>query len=180
MERFCGRIKPAVKSKKHPFTSVARRMRDLAQLNQIKIIYGLATELDLDVHDGNENSSSVVPACTLFHLIGRDLTSDNLLMVTLDPDVNLLAPRRLYSVDHGVRDKIAAYIATNWDIASRAAAQALPSGIIQWGKVKLLNHDGLTVHARDAIQRKAENSSRDTTFVKVSTRHTHLRGLCRY
>lgn len=46
-ERFCGSLLPAVKSRKHPYTSLAHRAHDIAQLNQIKLIYNLTEELDL-------------------------------------------------------------------------------------------------------------------------------------
>ncbi|KAJ7142048.1 hypothetical protein C8R43DRAFT_835232, partial [Mycena crocata] len=44
-ERFCGSIVRAVTSPKHPFTSMAHRLRDVAQLNQLKLIYHLREEL---------------------------------------------------------------------------------------------------------------------------------------
>ena len=47
MEHFCGSPVPAVKSRKYPFASLAHRLRDVAQLSQIKLLYGLSSELDL-------------------------------------------------------------------------------------------------------------------------------------
>lgn len=47
MERFCGSLLPAVKSRKHPYSSLAHRVRDIAQLNQLKFVFNLAKELDL-------------------------------------------------------------------------------------------------------------------------------------
>ncbi|EIW75662.1 hypothetical protein CONPUDRAFT_33139, partial [Coniophora puteana RWD-64-598 SS2] len=44
-ERFCGVIVQSIQSRKYPFTSMAHRLRDVAQLSQIKLMYGLADEL---------------------------------------------------------------------------------------------------------------------------------------
>ncbi|TFK95992.1 hypothetical protein BDV98DRAFT_478886, partial [Pterulicium gracile] len=45
MERFCGYLKRSKKSQKYPFASLARRLHDVAQLNQIKLVYQLGDEL---------------------------------------------------------------------------------------------------------------------------------------
>ncbi|TFK98653.1 hypothetical protein BDV98DRAFT_572510, partial [Pterulicium gracile] len=47
MERFCGSLLPSVKSRKHPDTSLANRIRDLAQNSQIELIYQLHDMMDL-------------------------------------------------------------------------------------------------------------------------------------
>jgi hypothetical protein len=39
MERFCGSLLPAIKSRRHPFSSIDARTRDLAALSMIKMIY---------------------------------------------------------------------------------------------------------------------------------------------
>lgn len=46
-ERLCGFIVQLSKSKKNPYASFARRLREIAQLNQIKLLYSLHNELDL-------------------------------------------------------------------------------------------------------------------------------------
>ncbi|TFK96035.1 hypothetical protein BDV98DRAFT_576835 [Pterulicium gracile] len=47
MERFCGSLLPSVKSRKHPNTSLANRIRNLAQNSQIELIYQLHNMMDL-------------------------------------------------------------------------------------------------------------------------------------
>jgi hypothetical protein len=49
MERFCGSLLPAIKSRRYPFASIDGRVRDLAALNQIKMIYQ-PEGLSLDQH----------------------------------------------------------------------------------------------------------------------------------
>lgn len=63
MERFCGSLLPAVKSRKHPYTSLARRVRDIAQLSQIKLIYGLFDALDLSDRKSRANTAERINDC---------------------------------------------------------------------------------------------------------------------
>jgi len=46
MERFCGSLVVSIKSRKHPYTFLAHRVRDIARLSMIKVQYGLTDELD--------------------------------------------------------------------------------------------------------------------------------------
>ena len=47
MERFCGRLLPAFKSRRHPWPNVDNYVVASCQLSQIKLKYGLADELSL-------------------------------------------------------------------------------------------------------------------------------------
>ncbi|KDN40273.1 hypothetical protein RSAG8_08183, partial [Rhizoctonia solani AG-8 WAC10335] len=48
MERFCGALTRASMSRRHPYSSINRRVLQITQLSQIKLIYGLTEELDLE------------------------------------------------------------------------------------------------------------------------------------
>lgn len=48
MERFCGALARASKSRRYPYSSLNRRVLQTAQLSQIKLIYGLTERLDLE------------------------------------------------------------------------------------------------------------------------------------
>lgn len=63
MERFCGSLVPAVKSRKHPFASLAHRIRDVAQLSQIKLLYGLTSELDLSPEKNMDDTGLSLDDC---------------------------------------------------------------------------------------------------------------------
>jgi hypothetical protein len=52
MERFCGLLANSCKSRRYPYTSLSHCICDMAQLNQIKILYDLEKELDLDSQSG--------------------------------------------------------------------------------------------------------------------------------
>ena len=46
MERYCGTIVRAVKSRSKPYTALSRRLLHQAQIAQIKLQFGLEEELD--------------------------------------------------------------------------------------------------------------------------------------
>jgi len=46
-ERFCGRLLPAIKSRRHPFANIDNYVVASAQLSQIKIRHNLREELSL-------------------------------------------------------------------------------------------------------------------------------------
>lgn len=76
MERFCGSLLPAVKSRKHPYVSLAHRVRDIAQLSQIKLIYGLSDELDLSNQKVRANSAEHIDGCESSRPWASDVYSD--------------------------------------------------------------------------------------------------------
>jgi hypothetical protein len=63
MERFCGSLLPAIKSRRYPWASIDRRILELAQLFQIKAIYSLSTALDLRRRRKVEISGTALAAC---------------------------------------------------------------------------------------------------------------------
>ncbi|KDQ08446.1 hypothetical protein BOTBODRAFT_179804 [Botryobasidium botryosum FD-172 SS1] len=50
LERFCGLPQRTIRNRRFPFASLNRRVRDLAQLDQIKTRYNLWEVLDLSTH----------------------------------------------------------------------------------------------------------------------------------
>ena len=46
-ERYCGRLQPAIRSKRYPFANIDNYLISFAHLSQIKIIFGLERELSL-------------------------------------------------------------------------------------------------------------------------------------
>jgi hypothetical protein len=69
MERFCGSLVRAAKSKKHPYTSIAYRLLDIAQLNQVKIIYNLSSALNLSEQKDAETKGTRFANCEIFELV---------------------------------------------------------------------------------------------------------------
>ena len=68
MERFCSFIGASVKSRRFPYANLARRVRDVAQLQIIRELYSLHGSLSfnkLKSSDGEEDVSSAdhLPDC---------------------------------------------------------------------------------------------------------------------
>ncbi|KAJ7625431.1 hypothetical protein B0H17DRAFT_1218741 [Mycena rosella] len=95
MERFCGSLVPAVKSRKYPFTSLAHRIQDVTQLRQIKSLYSLTAELDLSP--------------------GKDMEETGLAFDDY-PDICMMYPHHTMAVDTLLQNKITSYLATNYDL----------------------------------------------------------------
>jgi hypothetical protein len=47
MERYCGSLQPAIRSRRFPYASIDRYVIEDAQLTQIKVVYDCAEELSL-------------------------------------------------------------------------------------------------------------------------------------
>ena len=47
MERYCGKLQPAIRSRRFPYASIDRYVTEVAQLTQITAIYDLNDELAL-------------------------------------------------------------------------------------------------------------------------------------
>jgi hypothetical protein len=62
MERFCGSLLPAIRSRKWPNASVKRRALEIAQLANTKIYYGLVDALSLS-HNTEGKLRRAFPEC---------------------------------------------------------------------------------------------------------------------
>ncbi len=47
MERYCGALQPAIRSRRFPYTSLNRYVLDRARLTHIKLLYGIQDALSL-------------------------------------------------------------------------------------------------------------------------------------
>ena len=61
MERYCGMLKPAIRSRRFPFATLAHYVLDTARLSQIKLIYSAGEALSLRAP--HENASTMFPSC---------------------------------------------------------------------------------------------------------------------
>lgn len=67
MERYCGALQPAIRSRRFPYSSLNRYVLDRARLTHIKVIYGLHKTLSLCPE--RRNTSTSIPDCTALELI---------------------------------------------------------------------------------------------------------------
>lgn len=65
MERYCGRLQPAIKSRRFPYASLDRYAVELSQLTQIQLRYNLAEELSLRQARGQPQGICADPLCKI-------------------------------------------------------------------------------------------------------------------
>ncbi|KAF9058462.1 hypothetical protein BDP27DRAFT_1241042, partial [Rhodocollybia butyracea] len=145
-ERYCGRLQPAIKSRRHPFVAIDNYIVLQAQLSQIKLIYGVESELSLKV------PRSVLPAN---HFSVEQCTS---ILYSSAPH------RPSSSVPKTIIEKILICFATRFDTTKAVVRRHLDiDTIVQWAKVRRLN--GGDEMAASALVPFAEDR-RDTTFIR--------------
>ncbi|KAJ7739195.1 hypothetical protein B0H16DRAFT_1891140 [Mycena metata] len=149
MERFCGSLLPAIKSRQYPWASIDRRILELAQLFQIKAIYSLSATLDLRRRRKVENSGTKLaayPRCVLVH------------------------PRELRPLTAPLRRLVSKYLASVYGTTSQQILPLIASPLEHWGKIQWLE-GGDMMHASEI----GKHGTRDMTYVKFNGHYGQLR-----
>lgn len=63
MERYCGFLTPAVKSRRFPYPSIDRYVKEIAQLTQVKLMHRLFDSLRLRKPKGDLPGQFSDPGC---------------------------------------------------------------------------------------------------------------------
>jgi hypothetical protein len=63
MERYCGTLKPAIRSRRFPYASLDRFITESAELTHIKVTYNLSEELSLQPPCGRIAGTFSDPGC---------------------------------------------------------------------------------------------------------------------
>lgn len=168
MERFCSFIGASVKSRRFPYTNIARRIRDTIYLRICRERYGLhdeitfgQTQASTDQTRNNElEDAEQLPDC-MCHAYVYTLAN-----IFVDPGRLLLTPHseRLFVSDQ-LRTKIAAHLATVYRVTTSAARKFIPSSVKQWGRMRI-SGGGDLIQARG--YHKLRPDERDASFVRVS------------
>ncbi|OSD02646.1 hypothetical protein PYCCODRAFT_1367075 [Trametes coccinea BRFM310] len=143
MERYCGALQPAIRSRRFPYASLNRYVVDQARLAQIKLVYGPQARTQL----------ALAPARILTgrHVHGYDTCV-------------LLPAHTRTQLDRGIIDKIVGALCTRFDtVPPNVIRQSLPHEVDEWGKVRIVN-DGDTMRA--AAMDSPRDDKRDATFVR--------------
>ncbi|KAL0574168.1 hypothetical protein V5O48_007788 [Marasmius crinis-equi] len=125
-ERFCGFLTCSSKTRKNSYASFARRLREVAQLNQIKHVFHLSKGLDLllmgdDALTGHQSSGY--------------------------PDVCLLTPRSKGPISSAIQRALARHPLVSFKISSISeATRLIPPQVTSWGKLRYLG-GGDTIHS---------------------------------
>ncbi|KAK7028639.1 hypothetical protein R3P38DRAFT_2525481 [Favolaschia claudopus] len=143
-ERYVGYLARCSKSRKNPYASLSRRVREIAQNNAIKMSYQLHDELDLS--DSREEDKS-----------GHYL--DNY------PEICVLRPHLHGAMARTVRKAVENYLLLTFDVDEEQARALVPLEVSHWGKVSFLD-GGDKIRGADLVGYSEKNMTRDASFIK--------------
>ncbi|TFY75790.1 hypothetical protein EWM64_g8222 [Hericium alpestre] len=160
MERYCGLIRPAIKSRKHPFASLDRYVVKAAQIIQIQLIYNLSEQ----------------PLSLVFKPVKK---ATRMLEAPEYETCALLPPSRSIHPNDPIMRKIEKCLATRYDKSNniQIIKQCLVQATIeQWGKVRICDGDTISAAALYPLG----DDRRDATYVRyeilVDNSPSDLRG----
>ncbi|KAF9044101.1 hypothetical protein BJ165DRAFT_1347492 [Panaeolus papilionaceus] len=144
MERHCNDLLQAIRSRRHPYTSILNFVTATAQLDQIRLMYNAEDELNLDP-DKLENGLII------------DYEDCMFLTPPLGPDV--LTSAQIH--------KIQVHLSTRWclQLAEIKARFPLAGKVLQFGRVVMLDL-GDIIRTQELF--KAQEDTRDNTFVRYN------------
>ncbi|KAG8725988.1 hypothetical protein FRC12_023826 [Ceratobasidium sp. 428] len=150
MERFCGSLARTSISSRFPYDSFAEHLLEIAQLSQIKIMYGLVETFDLEPRR---------------HKIATGTRYGNY------PEQIFVVPKK-HEVPHPLlQQRIAEYLSIVLDVdASRVRRQIRDRAFDVWGKVQqaLDTGPGDTIRGH-AMCKESKRCTRDASYVKYWT-----------
>ncbi|KAL1680192.1 hypothetical protein EV122DRAFT_208322 [Schizophyllum commune] len=147
MERYCGALQPAIKSRRFPYASLDRFVVERAQLEQINAIYGTADEMALRAPRNKIPRGAYAPAAY--------------------PSCILLPPKDdRTAIPVGIRTGITSALATRADLRPRDVTPHLRNAqIVRYGKLRRVDSDaGDTISASELGATR--DDSRDASFVR--------------
>ncbi|KAH9889500.1 hypothetical protein C8Q73DRAFT_707899 [Cubamyces lactineus] len=148
MERYCGSLQPAIRSRRFPYASINRYVLDNARLTQIKHMYDLGEVLDLKPLSMNGFYQGVcIPGYRMCALLPPHL------------------PTKTGSdLDRGLFTKLVGACITRFGTTIQVTRHTLKQAEIEeWGRVRILP-DGDIVRASSLCCDMG--GSRDATFVR--------------
>jgi hypothetical protein len=133
MERFCGAIARANKSRRYPYSSINRHVLQVAQLSQIKLTYGLTEELDLAEQRSNLATGVNYPGY---------------------PDLVFVAPSRHQPIQSPLMDPVVTFVSRHTGIAERLVRHALAErDFTSWGRMqRIIRSDDGDITGGDMIR----------------------------
>ncbi|KAK6984134.1 hypothetical protein R3P38DRAFT_3232395 [Favolaschia claudopus] len=142
-ERYVGYLARCSKSRKNPYASLARRVREIAQNNVIKMSYRLYDDLDLS--DSREEDKSG-------HYLDHSFLHPNHRLPSLRPS-------------DAVRKAVENYLLLTFDVDKDQACALVPPEVSHWGKVSFLD-GGDKIRGADLVGYSEKNMTRDASFIK--------------
>ncbi|QRV81791.1 Transposase family Tnp2 protein [Ceratobasidium sp. AG-Ba] len=150
MERYCGSLSRASKSRRFPYASLNRRVLQISQLAQLKLIYGLREHLDIS---------------------RRHLTIISGTKYDSHPGLVFARPRREEALDHDTQRKVSQYVGAFLGIDPAIVRRAIDKRpFVQWGRMQQVdeNGGGDLIRAHELCS-TPEGMSRNASFIKFET-----------
>ncbi|KAF9546385.1 hypothetical protein CPC08DRAFT_738550 [Agrocybe pediades] len=145
VERFCGLLKPAIKSRRHPYTNIDNFILANAQITQIKNFYDLHEELKLTCKNPELLKGTAVDGYEEFMLHYPRIKSP--------------------TMDTGLTNHLIAALSTRYSKHVNTVRRAFASAHIElWGKIQILG-GGDTIRASEVGSSKSEDS-RNATYIR--------------
>ncbi|KAH9911718.1 uncharacterized protein B0H18DRAFT_1163387 [Fomitopsis serialis] len=139
IERFCGFLKSAMKSRRYPWANLNNKAINLAYLEQLNVRYDLQNELGLLKKDSSKP--------TKFERLYPKY-----------PQTMLGAPhQQIYEPDNNVRRLIAVYLQALVGGSVSSIQRLLPKSMSTWGKVRILPR-GDTIHCSHSGHKERDSS----------------------
>lgn len=166
MERYCGRLQPAIKSRRFPYASLDRYATECAQVTQLKLSYNRFDELSFRPPKIPLKGAFTAPLCIDLRRLLDPLSTNNDKLI--DPTCVLLPPRSNQR-PIGHLQRIAAALATRYEKASVSRVKKELEGAIieEWGKVRRVDSEGGDTMVASSMKGVNLDDSRDATFVRV-------------
>ncbi|KAG9122347.1 hypothetical protein FRC07_001330 [Ceratobasidium sp. 392] len=150
MERFCGSLARSQKSRRFPFSSLDRRVLEVAQLSQIKAMYRLGDELSLDERRHNVDTGvryRNYPACAF------------------------VRPRAQRLLPLSIQRPLAQYLSPIVHVDAKAILRRLRTHpLVNWGRMQAIVEDGpADLYRANEMVPTTETMERDASYVKYYT-----------
>ena len=160
MERFCGLLLPAIKSKRKPYASLNKRVLQVSQLAHITACYQLSNILSFDkVPRLLSTHEEVLYDCKCFLL----LNCHCIIFIPPDPDLLLGWPKQARCwLEPEVQRKLAVFFSTLFNKPLMLVKKHLPEEVMRWGKVRV-GGGGDSIRGRKVLP----SDARDNSFIKV-------------
>ncbi|KAI0087703.1 hypothetical protein BDY19DRAFT_892356 [Irpex rosettiformis] len=149
MERYCGTLQPAFKSRRFPFAAINRHVLDHARLTHIRISYAssIRDRLALDAPNLEGYYGGIYENCAL------------------------LPSHRVRTFGRGVTDKIVGTLCTRFASTSPAVVRSALSNVVrEWERIRFLPEGDIVsaaaYHSNDETVSVIRPDSRDNTFVR--------------
>ena len=164
MERYCGALQPAIRSRRFPYASIDRYVVEDAQLTQIKVVHNMAEELALRAPQrAIPQGAYACPFCELHIIVLSPSLADEL----QDPSCILLPPKSPSRPAPNLISGIAVALATRFGVSVTTVRPYLNAASVEeWGKIRRVDSDAGDTMCASAWA-PVRDDLRDPTYVRV-------------